>query len=264
VTAAAMDGCYSGHLTLQALALWRVCPSPKDAIAKVDTWLITLQKQGCNALVSAGASATLSALLLSIGGFSFRHRHLQYNTQAGDLHRHLHFRNLRYGTCGSVNISVEVGEEDLLARLWVAHSNDSEGGKKSGGAEDCGEGGMYACDGGCLDPPVKLSSTPRQFPVKQTVPQTPVLYLTPDLEHLTELEKSIHVRELKVAPPHHHALISLHRHGHKWGALPPVFWLTIGGLIVVFHLFLVKLVVSEYCGAESAAATRRYRKFSDL
>ncbi len=36
----------------------------------------------------------------------------------------------------------------------------------------------YACDAGCLDPPVKLGPTPVQFPVKVTEPLTAILYIT--------------------------------------------------------------------------------------
>jgi hypothetical protein len=51
-------------------------------------------------------------------------------------------------------------------------------------------------------------------------------------------------------------VIALHRHGHKWGRLPPLFWFSIAALIVTFHLFLVKLVVNEYCSGDVRA---RYR-----
>jgi hypothetical protein len=36
----------------------------------------------------------------------------------------------------------------------------------------------YACDAGCLDPPVQLGPTPVQFPVKLTEPLTAILYIT--------------------------------------------------------------------------------------
>lgn len=52
------------------------------------------------------------------------------------------------------------------------------------------------------------------------------------------------------APPHEHHVIAMHKHGHKWGGLPTVFWLTIVALIVIFHLFLIKLVINEYCGGD--------------
>ena len=49
------------------------------------------------------------------------------------------------------------------------------------------------------------------------------------------------------APAHEHHVIALHRHGHHYGGLPMLFWLSIGFLILVFHLFLFKLIFNEYC-----------------
>ena len=40
------------------------------------------------------------------------------------------------------------------------------------------------------------------------------------------------------APAHEHHVIALHRHGNKLGGLPTIFWLSIGMLILVFHIFL--------------------------
>lgn len=50
-----------------------------------------------------------------------------------------------------------------------------------------------------------------------------------------------------VAPAHEHHVMVLHKHGHNWGGLPMLFWGTIAALILVFHLFLFKLVYNEYC-----------------
>jgi hypothetical protein len=54
----------------------------------------------------------------------------------------------------------------------------------------------FACDAGCLDPPVKLSTEPKTFPVKLTDPVTAVLYITSDQLHMQELKHAIHVKEL--------------------------------------------------------------------
>lgn len=50
-----------------------------------------------------------------------------------------------------------------------------------------------------------------------------------------------------VAPPHEHHVIAMHRHGHHLGGLPLIFWVSLGFLILIFHLFLAKLIYNEYC-----------------
>lgn len=50
-----------------------------------------------------------------------------------------------------------------------------------------------------------------------------------------------------LAPPHEHHVINLHKHGHNLGGLPTLFWVSICAIIVVFHVFLCKLIVKEYC-----------------
>lgn len=106
-----------------------------------------------------------------------------------------------------------------------------------------------------MDAPIKLSSIPIQFPVKLTQPLTAILYITPDLEHIQELKHTIHVKEIVEAPAHEHNIIALHRHGHKLGGLPAIFWLSIVFLIVIFHLFLAKLIYNEYCVGSSSSSS---------
>lgn len=49
-----------------------------------------------------------------------------------------------------------------------------------------------------------------------------------------------------LAPAHEHHVLALHKHGHRLGGLPTFFWVAIGCLIVIFHLFLFKLIYNEY------------------
>lgn len=104
----------------------------------------------------------------------------------------------------------------------------------------------YACDAGCLDAPIHLTSIVQEFPVKLTEPLTPLLYITSDREHVQELKHSIHVKEISEAPPHEHQTIALHRYGHSLGGLPNFFWIAMIFLIIIFHLFLGKLIYNEY------------------
>lgn len=241
------EGCYGGHPTLQADRLWSELNTVDAASRVVGYWMVTLEKQGCHQLVRAGANGIMQAILLSLGGFRFKNQHLELNSHPKDLHRDYNFRRISYGNATHLNISIMVQEEDYKAVLYTAL--------------DRSDRNYYACDAGCLDPPVQLQQEKQAFPVKLTEPVTAILYITSDKVHMEELKHTIHVKEIALAPPHEHHVIAMHKHGHKWGGLPTVFWLTIIALIVIFHLFLIKLVINEYCGGDIKV---RYRKLSDF
>ncbi|RWS22779.1 hypothetical protein B4U80_09952 [Leptotrombidium deliense] len=235
------DSCYHGHSTIQASSLWSDLDSVQNVNKIVSLWLLTLENQGCHNLVEAGAEGTMQALILSLGPFQFTKFHVKFNAQPRDLHRDYFIRRLRYGNT-SLNISVTLGD-DNKASISVSVDQNEE--KKR----------VFACDGGCLDSPVELSPQPQIFPVKLTEPPTAILYITFDKTRLEEFKHSLHVKEVAVAPAHEHNLIALHRHGHQLGGLPALFWVSIVFLIVVFHLFLIKLIYNEYCGGSSSAPT---------
>lgn len=242
------EGCYGGHQTLQAEKLWSRLNTIEDINNVVGLWMVTLEKQGCHQLVRAGANGIMQAMILSFGGLRFKNQHLEFTTHPRDLHRDYYFRRVSYGNATHLNLSVVVQEEDYKA---VIHA-----------ALDRSDRNYYACDAGCLDPPVELKPERQTFPVKLTHPLTALLYITSDRAHMEELKHTIHVSEIALAPAHEHHVIAMHRHGHKWGGLPTIFWLTIIALIVIFHLFLIKLVINEYCGGGDIKM--RYRKLSDF
>jgi len=102
----------------------------------------------------------------------------------------------------------------------------------------------------------ELSTETMIFPVKLTDPVTAVLYITSDYTHMQELKHAIHVKELVIAPAHEHHVIALHKHGNKLGGLPAIFWFSVGFLILVFHLFLIKLIWQEYCAGQDKFRAR--------
>ncbi|KAL1470985.1 hypothetical protein MTO96_023906 [Rhipicephalus appendiculatus] len=237
------EHCYGGHHTLQASTLWADLTSLSSVTNAVNLWMLTLENQGCSKLIKTGAEGVLQAVVLSLGAFLFKDSHLELNTQPKDLHRELFFRRISYGNATHLNVSVVLGDDNkALLRVWLDRSDRD----------------YYACDGGCLDPPVKLDFKAKQFPVKVTEPVTAVLYITSDLEHMKELSQTIHVKEVVEAPAHEHHVIALHRHGHQLGGLPALFWVSITFLIVVFHLFLAKLIYNEYCGSSQEKTRGRY------
>lgn len=177
----------------------------------------------------------MQALVLSIGALQFSHHHLEFNTHPKELHRNYYIRRIMYGNMTRINITVTLTGENKAQIFVVLDQNTLQ--------KD-----FYACDGGCLDPPKRLSKTPIDFPVKQTEPLTAILYVTSDKQHIEELKHTIHVHEVKEAPAYEHHQIVLHQYGHQLGGLPAIFWISIVFLIVIFHLFLGKLIYNEYCG----------------
>lgn len=234
------EGCYGGHSTLNAFNLWK----PLNTLANINNvasvWLLTLEKQGCHNLLKAGASGVNQAMILSFGALRFSNQHLEYNIHPSKLHRDFLFRRVNYGNMTHVNISIIV-QEDNKAAIFVALDRSDKS--------------YYACDGGCLDSPVQLGPYMKYFPVKLTDPLTSILYITADKLHMEDLRHAIHVQEVIEAPPHEHHVIALHKHGHRWGGLNPLFWISIIVLIVVFHLFLCRIIMNEFC--DSGVGYRR-------
>lgn len=60
------------------------------------------------------------------------------------------------------------------------------------------------------------------------------------------------------APAHEHHIIALHKHGHHFGGLPTIFWVSIAFLIFIFHMFLCKLIYNEYCQGQDRYGRTRY------
>ncbi|KAH9519222.1 hypothetical protein Btru_074997 [Bulinus truncatus] len=237
------DRCYGGHTTLVSGTLW-IGPEDESQIARVvTTWMITLEKQGCDVISKSGAEGILQAMILSLGPLHFHNQHLEMTSHPSDLHRDLHFRRVNYGNNTHLNISVVVGE-DNKATIYVALDRNDKP--------------YYGCDAGCLDSPIQLSNEAHQFPVKLTDPPTSVLYITADKQHMEELKHAIHVKEINEAPAHEHHVIALHKHGHHFGGLPTIFWVSIAFLIIVFHLFLFKLIYNEYCQGQERFTRSRY------
>ncbi|XP_055593712.1 uncharacterized protein KIAA2013 homolog [Uranotaenia lowii] len=226
------EGCYDSYHTLQAENLWKKLSSLEEFNSVVASWMLTLEKQGCHNLLKAGASGIVQAMVLSFGGFRFSNQHLELNIHPKYLHRDYNFRRLNYGNMTHVNVSITVGD-DNKAVLYVAL--------------DRSDRSYYACDAGCLDIPIQLGPSKTLFPVKLTEPLTSILYITSDKIHMEDLRHAIHVKEVVEAPAHEHHVIALHRHGHSLGGLPTLFWVSICVIIIVFHVFLCKLIVKEYC-----------------
>jgi len=229
------EGCYSGIRTLQARNLWTSLATLTDVDTVVSYWLLNLEKNGCHNLVKAGADGVMQAIILSLPGLKFSNHHLELNVHPKELHRDLTLRRVNYGNETHINISIHV-MSDNKAAIFVSLDKRNRD--------------YYACDAGCLDPPVKLGPDVSQFPVKLTEPVTAILYITADHEHMNELKHTIHVVEVGEAPAHEQHVLELHRTGTRLGGLHPFFWFTIAAIIILFHLFLFRLIYNEYCGTD--------------
>ncbi|CAL8084500.1 unnamed protein product [Orchesella dallaii] len=237
------EGCYGGHHTLQAPNLWSSLESETNIFTVSNLWLITLEKLGCHRLLRGGASGVIQAMVLSFGAFKFSNHHLEFNTEPKDLHRDYLFRRIGYGNATHVNISVSVGEDNKAVLSAALDRSDRD---------------YFACDAGCLDAPVELAPTKKQFPVKLTDPVTSILYITSDRKHVEELRLSIHVKEVFEAPAHETHVISMHKHGSGYGAMSTMFWVGLSLLIILFHLFLFHLVYTEYFSPSPDKYRTRY------
>ncbi|KRZ93673.1 Uncharacterized protein T08_11889 [Trichinella sp. T8] len=213
--------CYSSHSTLLPSKLWAKLNSVSTILSINSLWSYTLVEHGCGNLLYmsnllAGATGVVQALLLSFGALKHTAHHLEFDQQPQDLHRDFFFRNIYFTKSTYVNIRIMVNDENR-AIMYASVNRTSPAGKE-----------LFACDAGCLDPPIELSSSSTLIPVKRTVPATPILYVTDQREHIERLKMSIHVREVANAPAHEHHIIALHKHGHRLGGLPPAFWFSLG------------------------------------
>ncbi|CAA9998043.1 unnamed protein product [Nesidiocoris tenuis] len=230
----------------QANSLWKDLKTFKEVNDAVSLWLLTLEKQGCHKLIITGAFGVLQAMILSFGGFRFSSQHLEFKIDPKFLHRDYLFRRIRYNDRTCINVTVTL-QDDNKAQLGVALDRSDKP--------------YYACDGGCIDEPVQLKSTPVYFPVKVTDPITSILYITSDRSHMELIKDTLHVHKIVEAPAYDHHVIALHKHGHHLGGLPVLFWASICFLIIVFHLFLFKLIFNEYCDKQDRHKAR-YGKMS--
>ncbi|KAM7235132.1 hypothetical protein CapIbe_013952 [Capra ibex] len=222
------DHCFSGHATMHAENLWPGRLSSVQQILQLwDLWRLTLQKRGCKGLVRAGAPGILQGMVLSFGGLQFTENHLQFQADPDVLHNSYALHGIRYKN-DHINLAVLA---DAEGKPYLHVSVESRGQLVK----------IYACEAGCLDEPVELTSAPQghTFSVMVTQPITPLLYISTDLTHLQDLRHTLHLKAI-LAHDEHMA--------QQDPGLPFLFWFSVASLITLFHLFLFKLIYNEYCG----------------
>ncbi|XP_023697234.1 uncharacterized protein KIAA2013 homolog [Paramormyrops kingsleyae] len=222
------DHCFSGHATMHAENLW---PERVSSVAQVlqlvTLWNLTLQKRGCKALVAAGAHGVMQAVVLSFGGLQFTENHLQFQADPDVLHNSYALRGIHYNK-DLINLAVLLDAE-AKPFLHVSVKPQEKPVK------------LYACEAGCVNEPVELTSETKghTFPVMVTQPITALLYISTDLTHLQDLRHTLHVKAILAHEDHM---------AQQYPGLPFLFWFSVASLITLFHLFLFKLIYNEYCG----------------
>ncbi|KAM6925113.1 uncharacterized protein KIAA2013 homolog [Xenentodon cancila] len=222
------DHCFSGHATMHAENLWPERVSSTAQILQLVTlWTLTLQKRGCKVLVAAGAHGAMQGMVLSFGGLQFTENHLQFQADPDVLHNSYALRGIHYNQ-DLINLAVLLDAEGKPF-LHVSVKQQEKPVK------------LYACEAGCLNEPVELTSEVKghTFPVMVTQPITPLLYISTDLRHLQDLRHTLHLKAI-LAHEEHMA--------NRYPGLPFIFWFSVASLITLFHLFLFKLIYNEYCG----------------
>lgn len=222
------DHCFSGHATMHAENLWPERVSSTAQILQLVTlWTLTLHKRGCKVLVAAGAHGVMQGMVLSFGGLQFTENHLQFQADPDVLHNSYALRGIHYNQ-DLINLAVLLDVEGKPF-LHVSVKPQEKPVK------------LYACEAGCLNEPVELTSEIKghTFPVMVTQPITPLLYISTDLRHLQDLRHTLHLKAI-LAHEEHMA--------NRYPGLPFLFWFSVASLITLFHLFLFKLIYNEYCG----------------
>ncbi|XP_069466010.1 uncharacterized protein KIAA2013 homolog [Ambystoma mexicanum] len=221
------DHCFSGHATMNAENLWpENLGSVPQILQLLDLWKLTLQKRGCKVLVAAGAHGLMQGIVLSFGGLQFTENHLQFQADP-HLHNSFSLHGIHYNK-DLLNLAVLMDEEEKPF-LHVSVKLQDKPVR------------LYACEAGCMNEPVELTSevSGHTFPVMVTQPLTPLLYISTDLTHLQDLRHTLHLK----------AILAHEEHMAKQDpGLPFIFWFSIASLITLFHLFLFKLIYNEYCG----------------
>lgn len=239
-----MQRCYEGFSTLYASKLWRLPRNESDMSHLSSVWSLTLDRFGCKGLMEYGVTGVNQAMVLSLGGFKFTNHHLELNLNPRQIHRDYYFRKINYANMSFISVDVHVGE-DNHAMLYVTVDELIDENRK-----------FFACDAGCIDPPVELMINKRElFPVKLTNPLTSILYISSDKNHIDDLKHALHVQEVDIAPPQDVNSIAMHKHGHHLAGLATLFWTLFVILIIIFHLFLFKLVYREMRSSNNSSSS---------
>ncbi|KAF6768614.1 hypothetical protein AHF37_03259 [Paragonimus kellicotti] len=129
-----------------------------------------------------------------------------------------------------IRINGEDEKSDLL--VWAEHEAEAIP--------------VFTCPAACLTTPVEVAHTKVVMPFLVTVPPSALMYFgTQHAGKLKTLTESHKYESVRPGPNPDHDLITLHKHGHAFGGLPWLFWISLGLMITLFHLFFCKIIYNE-------------------
>lgn len=242
--------CYHSHPTAHVKQLWRV---PNDPLSFSKLWALTLEKQGCKTLLSEGGEGLLQGLVLSFSGLQFHESHLELDTDPDLLHNSFSLHSVFYDNV-TLDISIIAAGERVLLK-----NDDEIVGAKDGNNEKVNyesllkvkshgnsKGIVYICGAGCSEDMISELNPDQQIqiPIFITEPVTPIVYFSKSKTHLAELGSTLHVKNILDHASHlENKRKQSKNERRRVGAF---LWISIICVIVLFHVFLVRLIFSEY------------------
>ncbi|KAL3088207.1 hypothetical protein niasHT_021867 [Heterodera trifolii] len=289
--------CYAGHSTLLTPSkLWQRWDDLRTALKTLDIWRMTLEHRGCARLMRGptGAHGVVQAFLLSLSAATFTTassppaaaaavgaphtlQHQQNNSPqqekanagAGDgtirleigldpeseLHRHIQVDGLFVGSSGALRLSMDF-QLDLSLKPFVSLRTYASPSSASSPV-------LYACTAGCQEAPFQIGEKQISLAIKVTRPRTPIIFVSEHADQLELVRKTLHVIEVVDAPAHEQHTVDLHKHGGPGGGgLPTLFWVVLVLVLIAFHLFLLKLLYTEWQNASGIPGAAPYSKYS--
>ena len=262
------DYCYHSHPTAHVPSLWM----PNKNIFKfVKIWALTLEKHGCSILLSEGGEGFLQGMILSFAGLQFQHAghgpsfgnqdtniefnkgHLQLDTDPDILHNSFTMHGIFYENV-TIDIEIIAAGERLL--LLNEISSDDMISIDGSDADDAYESiihvrslptstdSIFICGAGCSEIIQMQPDNKIKIPIYITEPMTPILYASKSKQHLTDLASTLHIKHIINHADHlENKRKSSIAQRKKVGA---TLWVTIIAVIILFHVFLIRLIITEY------------------
>ncbi|KAK4469980.1 hypothetical protein MN116_007477, partial [Schistosoma mekongi] len=274
------DQCFRGMYTLRRCNLYIKYEELIDVhrASVLQSWRHTLNDGGCEKLLQTGVYGFHQAVLRSIGSFYVSYDHISFNYPYDSLYRDIIFRRIqlnkpgiyanfeirllsREGSISSPHlmaVELSVWRSPSLSMLLPTsiHSRLSEDmydNKHINQAinffikleNDAFNDSLYVCPAACHSTPVPVKFTRLIVPFTISIPPTALMYLGSELKDLIKYSHTLRFVEVYDGPAPRHDIITMHRHGHAFGGLPWLFWISLVLLIAIFHMFFCKIIYNE-------------------